>query len=181
MENKIQISLRVNQEFDSLYKLGYFLIDINSILTFGTKINKQTIEEAKKQKKYNLGITSRYLNKGSLDNIKIEKFQQGSLFLQLICEIIVGVIVIIIGKYINQNENREKIEVTVINNHQIINIIESNFDKQVSLDINIDNIIKELHKEKIIMEDGLLYDKDGKKILIKNIERIKGQMINQKW
>jgi hypothetical protein len=180
MENKIQISLKVNQEFDSLYKLGYFLIDINSILTFVTKINKQTIEEAGKQKKYSLGITSRNFNKDSLDNIKIEKFQQGSLLLQLTSDIIVGVILIIIGKYINQNENKEKINVT-INDTQIPDLIEKNFDKQVSLDENIDNIIKELHKEKIIMGNGLLYDKDGKKILTKNVERIKGQIINQKW
>ena len=180
MENKIQINLKVNQEFDSLYKLGYFLIDINSIITFGAKINKQTMEEAKKQKKYNLGITSRFLNKDSLNNIKIDKFQQGSLLLQISGEIIAGVILIIIGKYINQNENKEKINIT-INNTQIINIIENNFNKQISLDENIDNIIKELHKEKIIMENGLLYDKDGKKILTKNVERIKGQIINQKW
>jgi hypothetical protein len=118
VENKIQITLRVNQEFDSLYKLGYFLIDINSVLNFCDKINKQTIEEANKQKKYNLGITSRYLNKDSLENIKIVRFQQGSLILEIICEIIVGVILIIIGKYINKGENKEKIEV-IINNPQI--------------------------------------------------------------
>jgi len=56
MENKIQIRLKVNQEFDSLYKLGYFLIDINSILTFGTKINKQKTEEAGKQKNISLEL-----------------------------------------------------------------------------------------------------------------------------
>jgi hypothetical protein len=180
MENKLQISLTVNQEFDSLYKLGYFLIDINSILTFGNKINKQTIEEAEKHKKYHLGITSRYFNKDSLDNIKIEKFQQGSLLLQLIGELIIGVLLLIIAKYINQNENKEKINVT-INNIQITNIIEKYFDKRKSLDENFETIIKELNKEGIIMENGLLYDKDGKKILIKNMERIKGQIINQKW
>jgi hypothetical protein len=87
--------LTVNQEFDSLYKLGYFLIDINSILTFGTKINKQTIEEAEKHKKYHLGITSRYFNKDSLDNIIIEKFQQGSLLLQLIGDFLKGVFLLI--------------------------------------------------------------------------------------
>jgi len=91
------------------------------------------------------------------------------------------VILIIIEKYINQNENKENINATIINNTQINNFIEINFDKQISLDENIDNIIKKLYKEKIIMGNGLLYDKDGKKILTKNIERIKGQIINQKW
>jgi hypothetical protein len=180
MENKIQITLSVNQEFDSLYKLGYFLIDINSVLNCCNKINRQTVEDANKQKKYNLGITSRYLNKESLDNIKIVKFQQGSLILEIICEIIVGVILIIIGKYINKGENKEAITVT-INNPQIFNITENNFNDQLPLEKNIEHIIEKLKKENIISESGLLYDKDGKKILIKNIDRIKGQIIDKKW
>ena len=181
MENKIKISLKVNHKFDSLYKLGYFLIDINSIVTFCSKINMQTAEEGKKQKKYRLGITSRYFNKDSIDDIKIEKFQQGSLVLELICGIIVGVIVTIIGKYINKDENQDKMEVTIINNPKIVNIIENNYINKVPLDENINKIINELYKENIIMENGLLYDEDGKKIIIKNIDRIKGQIINNKW
>jgi hypothetical protein len=180
VENRIQITLKVNQSFDSLYKLGYFLIDINSVLNFCNKINKQTMEEANKPKKYNLGITSRYLNKDSLDNIKIIKFQQGSLILEIFCEIIVGVILIIIGKYINRGENKEKIKIA-INNPKIYNIIENNFNNQLPLDRNIENIVENLRKENIISESGLLYDKDGKKILIKNIDRIKGQILNERW
>jgi hypothetical protein len=108
MENRIQITLKINQEFDSLYKLGYFLIDINSVLNFCNKINKQTMEEANKKKKYRLGITSRYFNKESLDDIKIIRFQQGSLILEILCEVIAGVILILIGKYINKGENKKK-------------------------------------------------------------------------
>jgi hypothetical protein len=180
MENKIQITLKVNQEFDSLYKLGYFLIDINSVLNFCNKINNQTIEEANKPKKYNLGITSRYLNKDSLDDIKIVKFKQGSLILDIVCGVIVGVILLIIGKYINKGENKGNIEVT-INNPQIVNITNNNFDVQLPLEKNIEKIIEQLHKEEFIVGSGLLYDKDGTKIIRKNIDRIKGQIINKKW
>jgi hypothetical protein len=180
VENKIQITLKVNQAFDSLYKLGYFLIDINSVLNFCNKINKQRMEEANKPKKYNLGITSRYLNKDSLEDIKIIKFQQGSLILEILCEIIVGVILIIIGKYINRGENKGKMEIT-INNPKIYNIVENNFDNQLPLDRNIENIVEKLKNENFLSESGLLYDKDGKKILVKNIDRIKGQILNEKW
>jgi hypothetical protein len=41
--------------------------------------------------------------------------------------------------------------------------------------------VERLKKEDLIRGSGLLYDKDGKKILTKNIDRIKGQILNKKW
>jgi hypothetical protein len=63
----------------------------------------------------------------------------------------------------------------------VLNIIENNFNDQLTLEKNIEHIVGKLKTKNIISESGLLYDKDGKKILIKNIDRIKGQIINEKW
>lgn len=39
MEENNEIRITVKETFDSLYKLRYFLIDLNSICNFSTKIN----------------------------------------------------------------------------------------------------------------------------------------------
>jgi hypothetical protein len=180
MEENLEVNITVNEKFDSLYKLGYFLIDLNSICNFSVKINKQNIEDARKSKKYSFGITSRYLNKDSLDNIKLIEFNQGSLLVTIIAPVIVGVILMIINKYVNQEQYQNKIEITVKN--QIINnTVNINFNSNSSLNENLDNILKKLADEKIVDQYGIIYDEDGKKILLHNIERLKGQLVNENW
>ena len=180
LENRIKIKISVNEKFDSLYKLGYFLVDLNSICNFAIKINKQDYESAKKIKKYSYGITSRYLNKNSLDIIQLEEFSQGSLLSNIVAPVIVGVILLIAGKYINQGLNQNKVEIT-INDIQINNIINFHFDNKLTLDENTNKILSELINEKLLTEYGIYYDEDGKKILFHNIERLKKQINNGNW
>jgi hypothetical protein len=182
MENKTEFSLKINEKFDSLYKLGYFLIDLNSILNFSDKINKQNIEDAKKPKGYKFGITSRYLNKDSLDTIKLVKFEQGSLITVIIAPIIVTVVAAIIVKYINKDSDttHPKIEIT-INNQTIHNIVVNNINNNTSISNNLDTVINSLKKENLLGQDSILYNSNGKELISKNIERLKGQLIDENW
>jgi hypothetical protein len=180
MGNEIQIKMTVNETFDSLYKLGYFLVDLNSICNFSYKINRQSIENAKKQKKYSFGITSRCLNKDSLDIIKLEKFSQGSFTAVFVAPLIVGIILLLIDKYINKDRNQKKIEI-ITNNVTINNIVINNYNNNLSFTENKKNILLELKDRNILTQNSILYDKDGDKILLHNIERIKGQLIDENW
>jgi hypothetical protein len=180
MENQIEVAITVNETFNSLCKLGYFLVDLNSICNFSEKLNKQNIEDAKKTKKYSFGITSRFLNKDSLEIIKLTEFKQGSLFTLIVAPIIVGVVLMIISKYINHESNQNKIEIK-INNQTINNFIINTYNDNNSLEKNFDDIVQKLKDENLISQYSIIYDKDGKKILLNNIERIKGQLINKNW
>jgi hypothetical protein len=180
MEDKVEIRCRINEPFDSLYKLGYFLVDLNSICNFCNKLNIQHIEDAKKEKKYPYGITSRYLNKDSLDVIKLVEFKQGSFLALFVAPVIVGVLLVLFEKYINQKQNQNKIEIN-INNQTIINIIDKTYDPSKSFEQNFDNSVKILSGENKLYENNILYDRNGKKILFNNIERIKGQITDGKW
>jgi hypothetical protein len=180
MENYVEIKISVKETFDSLYKLGYFLIDLNSICNFTEKLNKQKVEEAKLIKKYTYGITSRFLNKDSRDSIKLISFSQGSFFALFIAPLIVGVILIIIDKYINQERNQNKINIT-INNQTIINIINNEYNEKRQLSSNIDCIVKKLKEQNLLTQYSIIYDKNGKEILEKNIERLKGEIVNENW
>jgi hypothetical protein len=176
----IGIEIIVKETFNSLYKLGYFLVDLNSICNFSEKINSQRIEDAKKSKKYSFGITSRYLNKNSLHSIKLVEFSQGSFFVSIIAPIIVGIILLIITKYINQGQNQNKMEIKT-DNLTINNIININFNDNLPLSGNFENIMNELEKQKIIDQYSIIYDQDGKKILFHNIDRLKEQLGNKNW
>ena len=180
MEENLEVKITVKETFDSLYKLGYFLIDLNSICNFSAKINKQNVEDIRKPKRFSYGITSRYLNKDSLDNIKLVEFSQGSFNATITAPLIVGIVLKVIDKYINQGQNHTKIEVT-INNPTFINIINNNFNSNVSLNENLNNVITEAKKQNLIGECNIIYDEDGKKILFHNIDRLKGQLINENW
>jgi hypothetical protein len=180
MEGNIEVKITVKEKFDSLYKLGYFLIDLNSICNFSVKMNKQNIEEVKKPKKFSHGITSRMSNKDSLDIIKLVEFSQGSFLATIVAPLIVGIILIIITKYINQGQNQNKVEI-IINNPTINNFVNINFNSNLSLNENFDNILKGLVNKKLLDECNIIYDKDGKKILFHNIERLKGQLIDENW
>jgi len=179
MEEKLEIGININETFDSLYKLGYFLVDLNSICNFSEKLCKQNIEDTKK-KKYSYGITSRYLNKDSLDNIKLLSFKQGSFFSLIVAPLIVGVVLLILKMYINQEKNNEKIEIT-INNPTINNIVINNFNQQQTLENNFDHIFKELSDKKLVNHNFSIYNNEGKKILLHNMKRIKGQLVDNKW
>jgi hypothetical protein len=180
MENVVEIKITVKETFDSLYKLGYFLIDLNSICNFTERLNKQKIEDAKSIKKYTYGITSRFLNKDSLDTIKLISFSQGSFIALFIAPLIVGVILKIVDKYINQERDHNKISIT-INNPTIINVINNEYSEKRQLSDNIDCIVKKLKEENLLAQDSIIYDKNGKKILEKNVERLKGEIINENW
>jgi len=136
MEGNMEIRININEKFDSLYKLGYFLVDLNSICNFAKKINNQSVEDAKKVKKYSYGITSRYHNKDSLDDIKLLEFNQGSFLALFVAPTIVGVILLIIEKYINRGQKRNIVEIQ-INNPIITNIVNVKFDGESTFDENM--------------------------------------------
>jgi hypothetical protein len=181
MDNNVEIKCKINEKFDSIYKLAYFLVDFNSICNFCHKLNEQSIEEAKlHEKKYSFGITSRYLNKNSLETIKLKEFNQGSLIALFFAPIVVGVLLKIIEKYINKDSSKPKIEVN-INNYNIVNIINSNYSDNKSPESNFDEIITALKENDYMDQTSILYDQNGKRVLFKNIDRIKGQLIDQQW
>jgi hypothetical protein len=180
MDNQVEIAITIKETFDSLYKLGYFLVDLNSICNFSEKINRQSIEDAKKEKKYRFGITSRFLNKDSLDIIKLTEFKQGSFFALIVAPIIVGIVLMIISKYINQELYENKVEIN-ISNVTVNNFIINTYSDNKSLEKNIDDIMQKLKDENLINQNSIIYDKAGKKILLNNIERIKGQLVNKNW
>jgi hypothetical protein len=180
MEENLEVRITVKETFDSLYKLGYFLIDLNSICNFSAKINKQNVEEARKSKKTSFGITSRNYNKDSLEIIKLVEFSQGSFLATIIAPLIVGIILIVITKYINQGQNQNKIEV-IVNNQTINNIVNVSFNSNLSLNENFDNVLNELVNKKLVDQCSIIYNEDGKKILFHNIDRLKGQLVDKKW
>jgi uncharacterized membrane protein YraQ (UPF0718 family) len=187
MENTIEMVLHINEKFDSLYKLGYFLIDFNSICNFTCKINEQNIEESKKDKRYTFGITTRRLNKNSIESFHLLDFRQGSFVATVVVPIIVGVIIGVIVEYINSKirdvrQNQPKIEIHFHgDNNTINNYVVNNYDKKKPLEENIANVVKELYENRVIENCGLLYDENGRKIIAKNVERLKGQLIDKLW
>jgi len=180
MKENIEINISVNEKFDSLYKLGYFLVDLNSICNFTEKINRQNIEDVKKPKKFSYGITSRKFNKDSLETIRLVEFKQGSFYTTIVAPLIVGVILSIIEKYINQEQTQNILNIN-INDTIIVNKINNIYNSNVSINENLNNILNELVKDNLLNESNLLYDEKEKKILIKNIDRMKGQLIDKKW
>jgi len=173
---RVTISIKANGKFNSLYKLAYFLVDLNSICNFAYKINNQSKEDAK-TKKYQYAITSRNLNKESLEIIELIEFGQGSFHTSYIAPIIVGIVIVVATKYINQEQNN-KIEITTnnitINNINVHthNYEYNNYDYNCSLFIqDINDAIKKLENQ--LEQQGLLYDEEGKRKLFQSIVRLK--------
>jgi len=194
IENEVSISLKVECEFNSLYKLAYFLVDLNSICSLAHKINSQSKEKAAQTKKYR-GMTYRNLNKDNLKLIKLREFRKGCFFTSLVTSLISTAIVGAFVNYYNRKnkkrEKKRKIDMTInggiiinngtiINDGKIINMINrhirdneySGYDDELSLRRYIERMAQEMVYEKLLKESGILYDEEGKKQLFRLFRKL---------
>jgi len=181
MEKNVKIKIAVNEKFDSLYKLGYFLVELNSICNFSVLLNEQSKELDKLYKNKTFDITSRDFNQSSHNNIKLKNFSQGSFVALIVAPVIVGVILMIIEKYTNK-KNGKKHGDTInifINNVQIIKNVNITFNEKLPPEENINNIVTVLKEKKLIDKNGIIYNKEGKKILINQINKLNEHLIDQ--
>jgi hypothetical protein len=175
MEQKVNIDIKVNAEFDSLYKLGNFLVNLNAICNFATKINENDLSAFKFR-----GITSRRLTWDSVDTIQLKEYRQGSFIATIAADVISGVILLLLAKYINRDQDTPKFE-TKVSNQTVINIVNITYRDNVPFDENMAEVFKKLKKQGVIEKEYLVYDKNGKKLLWDNIDRMKGALVDGYW
>jgi hypothetical protein len=186
----VEISIKVNAKFDSLYKLGYFLIDLNSLCNFTQKINIDKL-----QNKPYKALTARHNNKDSLETIQLISFEQGSFISNILAPLAVGLILMFFGKHINKDKNKPKIEINIninsnnnvnlrnagdINNTNITNI-GNTYNAEKSPGDNLLKMLQKAKEEGFCDTENIIHNEEGRKELIKIIERIEKEIVNDKW
>jgi hypothetical protein len=186
LDDKFDIEIRLNEKFDSIYSLCYALIDLQAVANSTAYIRSKT--ELKSDK---VPTTVRTFGKKYKDELKLNKFSQGSFVASVAAGVVTGVILKFLDKYfdsravhnhvhINNDRRTASIQVRFENpevEEQINTVLDNVNIVQDNIELSLENAINAVNSSGILGEQQIVYASNGLKLLAHDIERL-GKNIN---
>lgn len=189
LEDKFDIEIRLNEKFDSIYSLCYALIDLQAVANATAYIRSH--KELKSEK---LPTTVRNFGKKYKDELKLNKFSQGSFVASVAAGVVTGVILKFLDKYFDRSQVQQVHNHVHIHNSKRNSPIQVRFENaQVESEINsildgvevhqndieasLRNALNAVNKSGLLGDQQIVYASNGLKVLASDIERL-GANIN---